>query len=130
MIFAADYPFRDVLWTMLIFFAFIVWSWMMVAILGDVFRRTDIGGWAKAGWTVFLIVLPFVGALAYLIGNSSGMATRSVRGTSVSRAESDYLRSTTSNGGAASEIAKAKELLDAGVISQVEFDALKARAIA
>jgi hypothetical protein len=130
MIFAADYPFMDVLWTMLIFFAFICWIWMMVAILGDVFRRSDIGGWAKAGWTVFLIVLPFVGALAYLIGNSSGMATRSVRDTSVSRAEFDYLRSTTSNGGAASEIAKAKELLDAGAISQVEFDALKAKAIA
>ena len=126
----ADYPFMDVLWTMIIFCLFVVWIWMMVAILGDVFRRDDIGGSAKAGWTVFLLVLPFLGALAYLIGNSSGMATRALRDTGSTQTTYDYLRSTTSNGGAAAEIAKAKELLDAQAISVLEFDAIKAKAIA
>jgi hypothetical protein len=130
VVIAADYPFMDVLWTMVIFFAFVVWIWMMVAILTDVFRRADIGGWAKAAWTVFLIVLPWIGALAYLIANSRGMATRAVSDAAIVQAESDYQRSTTNNGGPASEIAKAKELLDSGAINQVEFDALKAKAIA
>ena len=129
MVFAADYPFMDVLWTMIIFFAWVVWIWMMVVILTDVFRRDDIGGWAKAGWTAFLIVLPFIGALAYLIGNSSGMSTRAAGGTRISQAQ-PYARSASGNGGPASEIAKAKELLDAGAISAVEFDAIKAKAIA
>ena len=128
MVFAADYPFMDVLWTMIIFFAFVVWIWMMVAILGDVFRRSDISGWAKAAWTVFLIVLPFVGALAYLIGNSEGMATRVMRDSTVTQAQHDYLSA--SDGGPAAEIAKAKELLDAGAINEVEFEAIKAKAVA
>jgi hypothetical protein len=130
MVFAADYPFMDVLWTMIIFFAFVVWIWMMVAILGDVFRRSDISGWAKAAWTVFLIVLPFVGALAYLIGNSEGMATRVMRDSAVTQAQHDYLSAGASDGGPAAEIAKAKELLDAGAINEVEFEAIKAKAVA
>jgi hypothetical protein len=130
MVFAADYPFMDVLWTMIIFFAFVVWIWMMVAILGDVFRRSDISGWAKAAWTVFLIVLPFVGALAYLIGNSEGMATRVMRDSTVTQAQHDYLSAGAGDGGPAAEIAKAKELLDAGAINEVEFEAIKAKAVA
>ncbi len=62
MVFAADYPLLDVFWTMIIFFTWVVWIWMMIAILTDVFRRRDISGWSKAAWTVFLIVLPFLGA--------------------------------------------------------------------
>src|SRR3954451_14676713 len=76
MVIAADYPFLDVLWTMILFFTWLAWIWMMVMILADVFRRRDIGGWAKAGWAVFLIVLPFVGALAYLISQHDEMAER------------------------------------------------------
>src|SRR5215212_4819653 len=76
MIVAADYPFLDVLWTMIIFFAWVVWIWMMVVILSDVFRRRDIGGWAKAAWVVFMLVLPFLGVLIYLIAQHEGMAER------------------------------------------------------
>jgi Phospholipase_D-nuclease N-terminal/Short C-terminal domain len=130
MVFAADYPFMDVLWTMLIFFAFVVWIWMMVAILSDVFRRRDLSGWAKAAWTVFLVVLPWIGALVYLIANGADMPARSVREASVTQAEFDYVRSPSANGGPAEEIAKAKELLDGGAISQAEFDAIKAKVIA
>jgi Phospholipase_D-nuclease N-terminal/Short C-terminal domain len=130
MVFAADYPFMDVLWTMIIFFLFVVWIWMMVVILNDVFRRRDISGWAKAGWTVFLLVLPWLGALVYLIANGADMTTRAVSDTAVTQAEYDYVRSTTANGGPAAEIAQAKELLDSGAISETEFDAIKAKVIA
>ena len=61
---AADYPFLDVLWSMIIFFVWVIWIWMMNLILTDVFRRHDLSGWGKAAWTAFLIVLPFLGALS------------------------------------------------------------------
>jgi hypothetical protein len=132
-LFAADYPFMDVLWTMIIFFCWVVWIWMMIAILGDVFRRRDIGGWAKAAWTVFLIVLPFLGALVYLISQHDKMAQRTVEQARVQQAQlDDYVRSVATNGGdgAAAEIEKGKRLLDSGAITQEEFDAIKAKAIA
>jgi len=131
MVIAADYPFLDVLWTMIIFFAWVVWIWMMVVILTDVFRRRDIGGWAKAGWTAFLICLPFLAALIYLISQHDAMAERSTRQTQVAQQEFDsYVKSVASNGGPAAEIEKAKRLLDSGAISQPEFEAIKAKAIA
>jgi phospholipase D-like protein len=131
--FAADYPFLNILWTMIIFFAWVIWIWMMVAILSDVFRRRDISGWAKAGWTVFLIVLPFLGVLIYLVSNHDGMADRNVKETQVQQAQfDDYVRSVAHNGGdsVAAEIAKGKALLDSGAINQAEFEAIKAKAIA
>jgi hypothetical protein len=132
MVFAADYPFLNILWTMIIFFAWVIWIWMMIAILTDVFRRRDLSGWGKAGWTVFLIVLPFVGALSYLIANHEGMADRNVKQTQLAQAEfDDYVKSVAKDGGgAAAEIEKAKGLLDSGAIDQSEFDALKAKALA
>jgi hypothetical protein len=132
MVFAADYPFLNILWTMIIFFAWVIWIWMMIAILTDVFRRRDLSGWGKAGWTVFLIVLPFVGALSYLIANHEGMADRNVKQTQLAQAEfDDYVKSVAKDGGgAAAEIEKAKGLLDSGAIDQSEYDALKAKALA
>jgi hypothetical protein len=134
MMLAADYPFLDVLWTMIIFFAWVVWIWMMVVILTDVFRRRDIGGWAKAAWTVFMIVLPFLGALVYLIANHDSMAERRDEQTRAAQAQfDDYVRGVAHNGGgggAAAEIEKGKQLLDSGAITPQEFEALKAKAIA
>jgi putative oligomerization/nucleic acid binding protein/phospholipase D-like protein len=131
MIVAADYPFLDILWTMIIFFCWVVWIWMMVVILTDVFRRRDIGGWAKAGWSAFLILLPFLGAFIYLITQQGGMADRAAERVQGERAQMDsYVRSVAGDGGAASEIDKAKRLLDDGAITRDEFDALKAKALA
>jgi hypothetical protein len=131
MIIAADYPFLNILWTMIIFFAWVVWIWMMVVILTDVFRRRDISGWGKAGWTLFLIVLPFLAALIYLIAQHDGMAERAAAQAHGQQAQFDqYVRSVAGNGGPASEIDKAKRLLDDGAITQAEFDALKAKALA
>jgi hypothetical protein len=129
MIIAADYPFLDVLWTLIIFFTWVVWIWIMIVILTDVFRRRDIGGWSKALWVVFLIVLPFLGALVYLIANHDGMAERNVKEAQGQKAEfDDYVRSVA--GGPAAEIDKAKQLLDSGAITQQEFDAIKSKALA
>lgn len=132
MVFAADYPFLNIFWTMIIFFAWVVWIWMMIAILSDVFRRRDLSGWGKAGWTVFMIVLPFLGALTYLVANHDGMADRNVKQARVAQAEfDDYVKTVAKNGGgAAAEIEKAKGLLDSGAINQAEFEAIKAKALA
>ena len=130
MVLAADYPFMDILWTMIIFFAWVVWIWMMIAILTDVFRRRDIGGWAKAGWTVFLIVIPFLAALIYLIAEHDGMAERSGKQAAAQQAEFDtYVKSVAADAGPSGEIDKAKKLLDAGTITQDEFDTLKRKAL-
>jgi hypothetical protein len=133
MVFAADYPLLDVFWTMIIFFTWVVWIWMMVAILSDVFRRRDISGWSKAAWTVFLIVLPFLGALIYLISNHDGMADRNIKQHQAAQAEfDDYVKTVAKDGGgggAAAEIEKAKALLDSGAINQSEFEAIKAKAL-
>jgi hypothetical protein len=130
MILAADYPFLDILWSMIIFFTWVIWIWMMVLILTDVFRRRDLSGWSKAAWTVFLIVLPFLGALVYLIVQHDGMAQRSADQARGQKAQFDeYVRSV-GGGGAATEIEKAKQLLDSGAITPDEFAAIKAKALA
>jgi len=129
MVIAADYPFLDVLWTMIIFFAWVVWIWMMVVILTDVFRRRDIGGVAKAAWIVFLIVLPFLGVLVYLIAQHDGMADRSAKQAQAMQHEFDE-RVREAAGGPAAEIEKAEVLLQKGTINQTEFDAIKSNALA
>jgi hypothetical protein len=131
MVFAADYPFMDVLWTMIIFFCWVAWIWLLVVIFSDLFRR-DASGWTKAAWVVFLIVLPFLGVLIYVIANGKGMTERRVRDVAASQAQfDDYVRTVAGSGdGAAGEIQRAKELLDSGAITQQEFEQLKARALA
>ncbi len=130
MVLAADYPFLDVFWTMILFFCWVAWIWMMVLILSDVFRR-EMSGWAKAAWCLFLIVLPFLGALIYLIADGKGMTERRVKDAQVSQASfDDYVRTVAADGGSTGEIARAKELLDSGAINAEEFERLKAKALA
>jgi hypothetical protein len=132
MVLAADYPFLDIFWTMILFFAWGIWFWMVVVILSDVFRRADLSGWAKAGWAVLLIVFPFIGMLAYVIRNGTDMTRRRDEArTAVSRADfSGYAGTVAADGGSAGEIRRAKELLDSGAITQQEFEQLKAKALA
>jgi Phospholipase_D-nuclease N-terminal/Short C-terminal domain len=126
---ATDYPFLDVLWTIFIFFLWVIWIWFLIAILSDVFRRHDISGGKKALWTVFIIFVPLVGALAYVIVNGDGMAQRNVKESQQAQARvDDYVRSVA--GGSASEIEKAKQLLDSGAITADEYASLKAKALA
>ena len=128
MLVAADYPFLDVLWTMIIFFAWVAWIWIAITVFVDIFRRHDISGWGKAAWVVFVIVLPFLGVLVYLIAQHDGMRDRTVKQAETQQAAFDqYVREAA--GGSAAEIAKAKELLDSGAISQAEYDSIKQRAL-
>jgi hypothetical protein len=131
MFLASDYPFFDVFWTIVIFFVWVAWLMILFRIFGDVFRRHDISGWGKAAWLIFVVVLPFLGVLIYLIANGHEMSQRDVEHARAARAEfDDYVKSTAGSGGPAAEIDKAKRLLDSGAITQAEFDALKAKAIA
>jgi uncharacterized membrane protein YcjF (UPF0283 family) len=128
MLVAADYPFLDVFWSIVIFFAWLAWIWIAITCFIDIFRRHDIGGWHKAVWVVFIIVVPFLGVLVYLIAQHDGMRERTLEQAKAQQAAMDqYVRDTA--GGSASEIAKAKELLDSGAINQQEFDAIKAKAL-
>jgi hypothetical protein len=126
---AADYPFLDVLWTMLVIFAWVIWFWLLITVFADVFRRRDTSGFSKVIWIIFVIALPFLGVFIYLLVNHDGMAERNIKQAQAQKAQmDDYVRSVA--GGAAGEIEKAKALLDAGAITQAEFDSIKAKALA
>jgi hypothetical protein len=128
---AADYPLLDIVWTMVIFSAWVVWVWMMIMILSDVFRRRDLSGWRKASWIVLLIVLPFVGVLVYLIAQHDAMADRRTRDLQSAEADmDDYVKSAAATPGPAAEIDTATQLLDSGAINQSEFEAIKAKTLA
>jgi hypothetical protein len=119
-----------ILWSTLIFFAWVIFIWIAITVLIDVFRRHDISGWAKAAWVIFVVIIPWIGVLVYLIVNHDGMADRRVKEVQASQSQFDeYVRQTARTGGSASEIEKAKQLLDNGTITQAEFDKLKANAL-
>lgn len=137
MILATDYPFLDIVGTMLVFFFWVMWFWCLIVVLGDVFRRKDIGGWSKAAWTLAMIVIPLAGVLVYLIAHGKGMAERRADDiVTQQQMLDDHIRKVARSGNGASapsvgasaptsEIAHAKELLDSGVIDDAEFRQIK-----
>ncbi|HEY6076694.1 MAG TPA: SHOCT domain-containing protein [Gaiella sp.] len=128
---AADYPFLDLIFTMVIFFLWILWFWLLITIFADIFRRHDISGAKKTLWIVFTILVPFLGVFVYLITQNVGMTERQLERTRAQRDQfDDYVRQTASSGGAAAEIEKAKQLLDSGAITQAEFETMKQKALA
>ena len=128
---AADYPFLDLMLTMVIFFLWILWFWLLITIFADIFRRHDISGAKKTLWIVFTILVPFLGVFVYLITQNVGMTERQLERTRAQREQfDDYVRQTASSGGAAAEIEKAKQLLDSGAITQAEFETMKQKALA
>ena len=135
MLLAAEnnYPLLEVIWTIVVFFAWVIWIWAVISILSDVFRRHDMSGWGKALWTFFIILVPFLGVLAYLISQSEGMAERNAEMLQArQKMYEQHIREVAgaSGGGAAGEIADAKALLAAGDITQEEFQQLKRKALA
>jgi len=127
---ASSYPFLNVLWDILIIFAWILFIWIAIVVFIDIFRRRDLSGWAKAAWVVLIVILPWIGVLIYLIANHDGMADRSEKQNRAAQAQfDDYVRQAAGKGGPASEIETAKKLLDSGTITQAEFDAIKANAL-
>jgi uncharacterized membrane protein YcjF (UPF0283 family) len=112
----ADYPFLDILWTMLVFFAWVIWFWLLIRVFADLFRRHDISGWGKAGWTLLVIVLPFVGVLIYLVAHGKEIGQRDVEQARASQAQrDDYVRSVAETGGAAAEIERAPTAVTRGL---------------
>jgi hypothetical protein len=128
---ATSYPFLEVFWTMLIFFFFIVWLWILFTVFADVFRRNDISGWGKAAWIVFVIVLPYLGVFVYLIAEHKGMTERTIQQQATAKSQMDqYVRSAAGTSDPTAQIANAKTLLDRGTITQAEFDQIKQNALA
>jgi hypothetical protein len=127
---AADYPFLDVLWSMIIFFAFIIWIWLLITVFADVFRRHDIGGGMKAIWIIFVILVPYLGVLVYLIAEHQGMADRNMAQMQQVKEQQDaYIKTVAASSSPTDQIAQAKQLLDSGAITQAEFDGIKAKAL-
>ena len=127
----ADYTFFDALWSMVVFFLWIMWFWLLFMVWTDLFRRQDLSGWGKAAWLIFTIVLPFLGVFVYLITQNDEMAQRNLERARAQQSQLDeYVRSTAGGGGAAAEIERAKGLLDSGAITAAEFEAIKAKALA
>ena len=126
----ADYTFLDFFWSMLVFFLWVMWFVLLFTIWTDIFRRDDISGWGKALWFVFTLVLPFLGVFVYLVTQNNGMTERTMARARKERAAADQYVRETAGGGAAEEIARGKKLLDRRVITQEEFELLKANALA
>jgi hypothetical protein len=128
---SSSYPFLEVFWTMLIFFAFVIWLWILIGVFADIFRRHDTSGWAKVLWIIFIVILPYLGVFVYLIVEHRGMAERAVKRQQSTQEQFDqYVQSVAAKGDPTEQIAKAKQLLDSGAIDQAEFEALKRKALA
>jgi uncharacterized membrane protein YcjF (UPF0283 family) len=126
----ANFNFASFLWDVLVIFAFVIWFWLVIAVFQDLFRRSDISGWGKAGWIILVIVLPYFGVFIYLIAEHNGIAERNTQQLKTQQAAADdYIRSVSGSGGPAGEIETAKNLLDSGAITQAEFDSIKAKAL-
>jgi len=115
------------------FFLFFAWFMCLFWVLGDIFRSKDLGGGGKTLWVIFVIFLPWLGMLAYLIARGHGMQDRQLeQAREMQAAQAEYIRSVAapSSGDAASQIADAKALLDSGAVTQAEFEQIKAKALA
>ena len=125
---AYDYPLLGVFWTMLWFFLFFIWIWILISIFADIFRSRDIGGFVKALWVIFVIILPFLGVLIYLIARGKGMQERAVQRAARQEQEfRGYVQDVAGSSGSADELAKLADLKAQGVLSDAEFEAQKAK---
>ena len=123
--------FLTFLWSLIVIFFMVIFFILLFHVIGDLFSRHDASGWKKAAWVIFIIVFPFLGLFVYYITNADGMAQRQMAAMQKAQAETDsYIKSVAAQGDPSEQIAKAKALLDAGTISQEEFDQLKAKALA
>jgi hypothetical protein len=128
---AYTYPLLSLFWTMLLFFGFVVWIWLLIVVFGDIFRSHDIGGFAKAMWVLLVIFLPLIGVLIYLIARGGKMQDRAARDARQQQQEFDsYVQDVAGSGtSSADEVAKLAQLRDEGVITEPEFEAQKAKAL-
>lgn len=124
-------PVLDVLFSMLMFFLFIAWIWVMVSVIADIFRSDDLNGWAKGLWVLFVIILPWLGVLVYLIARGDGMAQRSAAdAAAMDQAQRAYIQDAAAGGSSsADQLAKLASLKDSGAISADEYAAAKAKVL-
>ena len=122
-------PVLDVLWSMLVFFLFIAWIWVLIAVIGDIFRSDDMGGGAKAMWVLFVMLLPWLGVLIYLIARGDSMAQRSDEQMDAAEAARRAYIQDAAGTSAADELSKLANLKDSGVISAEEYASLKAKVV-
>jgi ABC-type transport system involved in cytochrome bd biosynthesis fused ATPase/permease subunit len=128
---AADYPFFDLILSIAIFFLWVVWIWILIEVIADIFRRHDVSGWTKTAWLIFVILVPFLGVFVYLITQNVGMTERKLARARARQDQFDaYVRERAAESGSTGEIEKAKQLLDSGAITQAEYEALKQKALA
>ena len=127
---AYTYPLLDFLWTMLEIFLFIIWIWLCITVFIDIFRSHDLGGFAKALWVLFVVILPFLGVLIYLIARGGGMQRRAAdQAAQEQKAFDAYIKQTagSSGAGSADELAKLADLKAKGVLTDAEFETQKAK---
>ncbi len=125
--------FVEVLWTAFLFFLWILWIWMVISVLIDIFRSDDLSGWGKAGWTVLVVFLTWIGVLVYLIARGEGMTRRRIEDAArMQKMQQEYIRDVAGSGGgsAADELGKLVDLRERGVLSEDEFVAQKAKILA
>ncbi len=129
----ADWGVGQVLWSMVWFFLFFIWIWLLITVFSDIFRSHDLGGFAKTMWVLFVIILPFLGIFVYLIARGHKMSEHAIETAQAhDAAMREYVQSVTASGGgsAASELQKLADLKEQGVITEAEFAAQKAKLLA
>ena len=120
-------PLFDLFWAMLWFFLFFLWIWLLISLFTDVFRSDDLSGWGKAGWVIFLVVAPFLGALVYLIARGKSMQERAMADmVAREKATRSYIKDAAGSSSTADELAKLASLRDRGVLTDQEFQSQKA----
>lgn len=128
---ASSYPLLDLFWTILWIFGFFIWIWLLIMIFGDIFRSHDMGGGAKAFWTIFVLIIPLIGILIYLIVRGGGMHERAVQQAQQEQQAFDaYVRQTAGTTSTTNELARLVDLKNNGVLTEAEFEAQKAKLLA
>ncbi len=128
---AYDYPILGVFWTMFIFFLFVAWIVLLFRVFADIFRSDDLGGWSKGLWSIFVLLVPFLGVFIYVIARGHSMAQRDVDRARANEAEfRAYVQQTAGSGGSTDELAKLAQLRDSGALTEAEFAAQKAKLLA
>jgi hypothetical protein len=129
---SAGYPLLDLFFTLLMFFMFIIWIWLLIMIFSDIFRSDDLGGWSKALWTIFIIIIPFLGVLIYLIARGKSMQERGMAAAAAQqKAQQNYIQQVAGTGDdAADQLAKLAQLRDSGILTDEEFQAQKTKILA
>ncbi len=126
----AEFGTGQVFWSMLWFFLFFIWIWLLIVVFGDLFRSPDLSGWSKALWTIFIIVVPYLGVFVYLIARGHKMQQHAMDAAKAQDAAMrEYVQSVAPASGGAEEVARLADLRDKGVLSEAEFQQAKAKAL-